>query len=440
MRYVAVRDREGELNPVKWLARQAWISAAWVLAASSLVAGGPGRAQERTVLPPDIQAAQGYPIATDARIAGDAKHSRFVVDLSRKIDVRAFTLGDPFRVVVDLPQVTFQLPPRAGEQGRGLVKAFRYGLVMAGGSRMVLDTAGPVRVEKAFVLDPADGQPARLVLELAAVDRETFMRAAAIDNKLPRPVENSRKSDREPAAAGDPRPVVVIDPGHGGIDHGTRAGGGDPEKSIVLDFSLMLRDKLEKSGKYRVVMTRTDDTFVELAERVRIARSRKAQLFISIHCDALARGEGDAQGATIYTLSETASDAAAARLADAENKADVISGVDLSAEPDGIADILIDLAQRETRNFSSHFARIVVSELKGATRLHKQPLKSAGFRVLKAPDVPSVLLELGYASNRSDLKLLTSDAWRQRAGDALVTAIDGFFKARVASGTRAGAN
>jgi N-acetylmuramoyl-L-alanine amidase len=435
-----VRDREGERNPVERLARHARISATWVLVVCGLSAGGPGRAQERIVATPDVQAAQGYPVATDARVAGDAKHSRFVVDLSRKIDVRAFTLGDPFRVVVDLPQVTFQLPPRAGEQGRGLVKAFRFGLVMAGGSRIVLDTMGPVRVEKAFVLDPTDGQPARLVLELVAVDRETFMRAAAIDNRLPRSADNARKSDREAVAPGDPRPVIVIDPGHGGIDHGTRAGGGEPEKNIVLDFSLMLRDKLEKSGKYRVVMTRTDDTFVELAERVRIARSRKAQLFISIHCDALARGEGDAQGATIYTLSETATDAAAARLADAENKADVISGVDLSAEPDGIADILIDLAQRETRNFSSHFARIVVSELKGTTRLHKQPLKSAGFRVLKAPDVPSVLLELGYASNRSDLKLLTSDAWRQRAGDALVMAVEGFFKARVASGARAGAN
>jgi N-acetylmuramoyl-L-alanine amidase len=409
----------------------AGIFAACGLAVGCLGLAITSHAQER--LPPDIQAAQGYPIATDARVAGDVRHTRFVVDLNRKVDIRAFTLGDPYRVVIDLPQVTFQLPNRAGDHGRGLVKAFRFGLVMAGGSRIVLDTTGPVRVEKAFVLDPADGQPARLVLELAAVDRETFMRAAAVDNR-PRQTETTRKADRETVTSGDPRPVIVIDPGHGGIDHGTRAGGGEPEKNIVLDFSLMLRDKLEKSGKYRVVMTRTDDTFIELAERVRIARSRQAQLFISIHCDALARGEGDAQGATIYTLSETATDAAAARLAEAENKADVIAGVDLSAEPEGIADILIDLAQRETRNFSSHFAKVVVSELKGTTRLHKQPLKSAGFRVLKAPDVPSVLLELGYVSNRGDLKQLTSDAWRQRTGDALVTAIEGFFRARLAAG------
>jgi N-acetylmuramoyl-L-alanine amidase len=152
----------------------------WILVVCGLAIGTPGLAQERVVAPADVQAARGYPVATDARIAGDAKRTRFVVDLTSKVEVRAFTLGDPFRVVVDLPQVTFQLPPRAGEQGRGLVKAFRFGLVMAGGSRIVLDTAGPVRVEKAFVLDPADGQPARLVLELASVDRETFTRAAAI--------------------------------------------------------------------------------------------------------------------------------------------------------------------------------------------------------------------------------------------------------------------
>jgi N-acetylmuramoyl-L-alanine amidase len=407
--------------------------------AAGLTAGSPVLAQDSPVAPAAAQAAQGFPVATDFRLGGDTKHTRFIVDLTRKIDIRAFTLADPFRVVIDLPQVTFQLAARAGERGRGLVKAFRFGLVMAGGSRIVLDTAGPVRVEKAFVLDAVDGQPARLVLDLASVDRETFMRAAAIDNRLPRAIETSRKSDREITTTSDPRPVIVLDPGHGGIDTGTQAGG-EIEKLIVLDFALMLRDKLERSGKYRVVMTRTDDTFVALADRVRMARSRKAELFISIHCDAIARGDGDAQGATVYTLSETASDTEAAKLADAENRADVIAGVDLSAEPGDIADILIDLAQRETRNFSSHFARSVVGELKNAARMHKHPLKSAGFRVLKAPDVPSVLLELGYVSNRGDLKQLTSDSWRQRVGDAMVMAVDSYFRARVAGGTRTGAN
>jgi N-acetylmuramoyl-L-alanine amidase len=183
-------------------------------------------------------------------------------------------------------------------------------------------------------------------------------------------------------------------------------------------------------------MTRTDDSFVALADRVRLARSRNAQLFISIHCDALARGEGEAEGATIYTLSDHATDAAAARLADAENRADVISGVDLSVEPDDIADILIDLAQRETRTFSLQFAKTAATELKSAARMHKHPLKSAGFRVLKAPDVPSVLIELGYVSNHQDLKQLMSEKWRMRAGDAIVQAVNTYFTTRLAGGPR----
>lgn len=375
-------------------------------------------------------AAPDVPVATAARLAGDAGQTRFVVDLSRAIEVRAFTLADPYRVIVDMPQVTFQLPAKAGERSRGLVKAFRYGLVMPGGSRIVIDTTGPVRVERAFVLDPADGLPARLVLDLAAVDRATFLRAAAIDNRLPR---EPRRSERDPAADADPRPIVVIDPGHGGIDNGTRAPSGEDEKTIVLAFGLMLRDKLEQTGKYRVVMTRTDDRFIPLGERVRLARSRQAALFISIHCDALARRAGDAEGATVYTLSEHASDAEAGRLAEAENKADVIAGVDLSAEPDDIADILIDLAQRETKNYSGQFARTLVGELKSAAKLHKNPLKSAGFRVLTAPDVPSVLVELGYVSSRADLKQLTSEAWRGKVTDTIVQAVNGFFHPRLAA-------
>lgn len=374
-----------------------------------------------------------FPVASDVRVGGDAKQTRFVIDLSQKVEIHAFTLPDPYRVVIDLPQVAFQFPDRAGERGRGLIKAFRYGLVMAGGSRIVLDATGPVRVDKAFVLDASDSQPARLVLDLVPVSREAFLRAAAVDSRPARPA--TRPSEPPAPTNGDPRPVVVLDPGHGGIDSGTHArDGSEAEKNLVLDFALMLRDKLDKTGKYRVVMTRQDDTFVPLADRVRFARSRNAQLFISIHCDALARGDGDAQGATVYTLSDHASDAEAAKLADAENRADVISGVDLSVEPDDIAGILIDLAQRETRAFSQQLAKHVVNELKTAARMHKHPLKSAGFRVLKAPDVPSVLIELGYVSSRKDLKELMSENWRTRAGDAIAKAVDGYFTTRMAGG------
>jgi len=386
--------------------------------------------------PANTAAAGGdFPLASDVRVGGDAKQTRFVVDLSRKVEMRPFTLPDPYRVVIDLPQVTFRFAAHAGERGRGLVKAFRYGLMMPGGSRIVLDTTGPVRVDKAFVLDASDSQPARLVLDLVSVSREAFLRAAAVDTRPERANTRANERTNEPQQNGDTRPVIVLDPGHGGIDSGTHApNGGEAEKTLVLEFALMLRDKLEKTGKYRVLLTRADDSFVPLIDRVRFARARNAQLFISIHCDALARRAGEAEGATIYTLADQASDAEAARLADEENRADVISGVNLAEESDDIAGILIDLAQRETKNFSLQFAKQAVGALRGSARLHKHPLKSAGFKVLRAPDVPSVLIELGYVSSRQDLKELMSESWRSRAGDALVKAVNDYFTTRLAGG------
>jgi len=382
---------------------------------------------------PAAPAVDALPTATDARLGGDETRTRFIVDLSKSLDLTAFTLAEPYRVVVDLPQVAFHISPKSGEGARGLVKAFRFGLVMPGGSRIVLDTTAPVRIDKAFVLDAIDGQPARLVLDLVPVDRETFMRNLAQENRPRRGADPVKKSDREGAPKpADPRPLVMLDPGHGGLDTGTTAASGETEKSIVLDFALELRDKLEKTGKYRVAMTRSDDRFVPLGERVRLARAQGAALFISIHADALPHRDNETRGAAVYTLSENASDAEAAHLAEAENKADLIAGVDLSAEPDDLAGILIDLAQRETKAFSLQFARTVVNTLRNAARLHKKPIKSAGFRVLKAPDVPSVLIELGYVTSRADLKLLVSEGWRAKATDSMVQAVQTFFATRLA--------
>jgi N-acetylmuramoyl-L-alanine amidase len=406
--------------------------------------GAQERAQERVhehanLARPTAPAADAFPVASEARLGGDATRTRLVMDLSRSIDIAAFTLADPYRVVIDLPQVIFQFPARTGEQARGLIKAFRYGLVMQGGSRIVVDATGPVRIDKAFVVAAADNQPARLVLDLVSTDRASFMRTLALEN---RPVREARKPEREPGKRpNDGRPLIVIDPGHGGPDTGTVAASGEMEKAIVLEFAQTLSEKLEKSGKYRVLMTRTDDRFVPLGERVRFARHEGAALFVSIHADALAaRGEADVRGATVYTLSDTASDSEAARLAEDENKADAIAGVDLSSEPEEVAGILVDLAQRETKNFSHHFARTVVGELKSAAKLHRNPLKSAGFKVLKAPDVPSVLIELGYVSNKQDLKLMTSDAWRTRTSEAVAQAVNTFFSTRLAGSGPARAN
>jgi N-acetylmuramoyl-L-alanine amidase len=398
-----------------------------------LFAGAAGAAEGPETTAP----ADSYPVATDVRLGGDEAQTRFVMDLSRKIDLHAFTLSDPYRVVVDIPQVTFRLPAKAGDGGRGLIKAFRYGLMMPGGSRLVLDLAKPVRIDKAFVVDPAAGAPARLVLDLAPTDRESFLRKIALDSKLASAEPPPRTEP--PANGGDERPLVMLDPGHGGIDTGTKAPNGEMEKSIVLDFAGRLRERIEKAGKYRVAMTRTDDTFIPLGERVHMARSAGAALFVSIHADSLPKKEGDAQGATVYTLSDTATDSEAARLAEQENRADVIAGVDLKDEPDDVAGILLDLVQRETKTYSVQFAHRLVADLKGTTRLYKSPLKSAGFKVLRAPDVPSVLVELGYVSNKDDLQSLLSETWRDRTAAVVAQAVDGYLSSHVAA-PRAGAN
>jgi N-acetylmuramoyl-L-alanine amidase len=410
-----------------------WLCA---LGAGAIMAAGlmPAAAQapEKAELRPAV--ASTYPLASEVRIAGDDKRTRFILELDRKIDLRAFALANPNRIVLDIPQVTFQLPTGVGEASRGLVRAFRYGLVMPGGSRIVMDLKRPAKIEKAYVLDAENGQQPKLIVDLSATDRVTFMQGIAAENRRAMAAtDTTGASAATPAAktdASDTRPVVVIDPGHGGIDHGTQAQSGENEKEIVLDFARALRQRIESGGKYRVVMTRDDDTFIPLAERVKIAQRHKAALFLSVHADALPSGEGDAQGATVYTLSDTASDAEAAKLAEAENRADLIAGIDLTEEPAEVADILIDLARRETKTFSNRFARSLVKEMKSVARLHKNPLKSAGFRVLKAPDVPSVLLELGYVSNKADLQLLVSDSWRSRTVGSVAQAVELFFGKR----------
>src|SRR5450830_1791827 len=263
-----------------------------VLGAGLLAGSGAVAAERGDAVRKPANATESLPAATDVRIGGDDKQTRFVVDLSQKIDLAAFTLADPYRVVIDLPQVTFKLSAKAGEQSRGLVKAFRYGLIMQGGSRIVLDTKGPVRIDKAFALDGAAGQPARLVLDLVATDRDSFLRNITMQDRGARASAAKTAIVAPPEVAGDARPLIVVDPGHGGIDSGTKSGSGQDEKDVVLAFGVMLRDRLEKTGKYRVAMTRSDDTFIPLDERVRFARAHKASLFISIHADSIPRSEG----------------------------------------------------------------------------------------------------------------------------------------------------
>ena len=368
-------------------------------------------------------------VAKDARLAGDRGRTRFVADLSKKVDVNVFSLADPYRVIVDLPEVNFQMPPGLGSEKRGLVTGYRYGLFAPGKSRIVIDVSGPFLVDKAFVLEARADQPARLVVDLVATDRTTFLaklRAARI------PVVGSIPKLKPQAQATAARPVVILDPGHGGIDPGTASADGVTEKEVVLAFAKTLRQKLEAKGDYQVYLTREGDTFLALRERVDFAQSKGANLFVSIHADSFPKHANEASGATVYTLSERASDDEAKELAAKENFSDAIAGVELPTDRDEVvANILIDLAQRETQNRSIVFARSVVGEM-SAAELHRKSLKSAGFRVLKSPDVPSVLLELGFLSNPDDEKRLTSETWRAAMAEKVGAAIDAYFAKRVA--------
>ncbi|MGO8840486.1 MAG: N-acetylmuramoyl-L-alanine amidase [Methyloceanibacter sp.] len=371
-------------------------------------------------------------IANDARLAGDRARTRFIADLSKKVEVSVFALGDPYRVIVDLPEVSFQMPPGLGTERRGLVTGYRFGLFAPGKSRIVIDVSGPFLVDKAFVLEPRPDQPARLVVDLVPTDRATFLAKLREAGAKSHASEAYAPQADPPAKPPNAKPVVVLDPGHGGVDPGTSSASGTTEKDVVLAFAKTLKQRLEAKGQYDVYLTRDDDTFLALRERVEFAQEKGANLFVSIHADYFPKQTADATGATVYTLSEQASDDEAKELAAKENFSDAIAGVDLPRDSDEVvANILIDLAQRETQNRSLIFARSIVGGMSAAD-LHTKSLKSAGFRVLKAPDVPSVLLELGFLSNPDDEKRLTSDTWRGTMADKVAAAIDGYFAKRVA--------
>ena len=373
-------------------------------------------------------------VVSAARLSGDAARTVLTFDLTRGVEMRAFALADPYRIIVDLDEVNFHIGPQLGGDRRGLVKTFRYGLFAPGKSRIVIDLAGPALIERALVVEAHDGEPPRLRLDLVRTDAEGFRRAVADRSmsNLARRGDRESPGGRHAGAEEAGPPVVVIDPGHGGVDPGASAPStGDEEKMIVLDFARVLRDKLVATGRYRVVMTRDRDIFIPLGERVKIARDARAQLFISVHADSIGGASENARGVTVYTLSDRASDADSERLAERENKADAIAGLDLSEEPSEIADILIDLTRRETRLYSANFARTLAGEMRHVTRMHRLPLRSAGFQVLRAHDIPSVLVELGFVTSRQDLEMLTSAIWRDRTADSVTKAVDQFFAPRI---------
>jgi N-acetylmuramoyl-L-alanine amidase len=391
---------------------------------------------------PDAPASGEKPVAVAARLVETDGLAKLTFDLSAPVEGRAFAMADPERIIIDIPEVNFQIDPSIGRaaQGRALdqvIRSFRFGTLSAGKSRIVIDLNGPARVEKLSTSAVAMGaQASRLEIDLRSCEPSVFQQfvkeaeQAPVAPPSPRPAEG-------PAEAGEP--VIVLDPGHGGVDGGAYGPPGVVEKAIVLDFSRQLADKLAARHLYKIVLTRNGDDFVSLADRVRIAEDAQASLFISIHADTLAEAAG-VSGATVYTLGDRASDAEAARIAEHENAADQAAGVEQSPDQAGVTDILFDLKRRETRTYAHLFSRGVVSEWRAASRLNRNPERSARFVVLKAPDFPSVLLELGYLSNPQDVKALTSPDWRDKATSALATAIDRFFTAHPADGQKEGVN
>jgi N-acetylmuramoyl-L-alanine amidase len=426
---------------------------------------------------------------TDIRVGKHGLSTRIVVDLDRPVEAKVFTLAGPARLVIDLPEVGWRLPPRPLPSNTGLLSKLRYGLFQPGNSRIVVDLSEPSRVHEAISLPGAAGQPDRLVIDLARATGKAFLQSVAAPPMLVRGSETQIVSAQpqvppqaapepsrsvpevvakavtvpekpQPPAAAPPAPqapvfaaansagadarlaslrvptkppvpgfqekrIIVIDPGHGGVDPGAISVSGIYEKHITLAAARDLKAHLESTGRFKVMLTRDPDNFIRLRGRIERAREMKADLFISLHADTI-RNHG-VRGLSLYTLSERASDKEAAELAERENKADLIAGIDLTHESAEVTNILIDLAQRETMNQSAKLAALLVDELQDRVKVLQNPHRFGGFAVLKAPDIPSVLIELGFLSNKDDERALRSKTHRRKLAQSIAGAVDRYF-------------
>lgn len=368
---------------------------------------------------------------TEVRVGQrDGGVSRLVLALDQGSEFRAFVLGEPHRLVIDLPDFEWHVNGIKTKQGSG-IKEIRHGHLMDGVSRIVLDMDKGVAIEKAFVLSGPD----RLVIDYKSskwVPKKrfgTFSPQEKVESVVlvkPKPVANKPQAVA-PSRPSNYKPLVVIDPGHGGVDPGAIGANGVHEKKVVLALAKELRRQLLASGNYRVKMTRETDKFVRLYDRVKFARRNEADLFVSVHADSVDKPE--VQGASIYTLSNKASDRQSAKLAARENQSDLIAGIDLNVEDEEVAGILVDLAMRDTMNQSRYFANKISSTFKRTgVKTLKSPTRSAGFAVLKAHDIPSVLVEAGFMSNRAEANKLNTSAYRKKVAGSLMAGIDLYFE------------
>ena len=365
------------------------------------------------------------PVVMSARIGEHTDSTRLVLELSDPVNLRTFTLANPARVIVDMPEVSWRLTSPPQPSPHGAIKSYRYGLFREGDSRMVIDLNTPVSVKDAVVLPPSGGFGYRVVIDMFPTEKASFDTNAGWPADLKQKESDAEKAVIAGLPAANGKKIVVIDPGHGGIDSGTNGVNGLMEKDLVLAEGLRLAVVLKARG-YSVHMTRDKDIFIPLPERVAMARKYHADLMISLHADS--NPDSSVQGLSIYTLNDGRSDREAAALAKRENQSDVIAGVDLSGDNNSVAPILIALAQRDTINKSSRFAQTALSQLAGATDiLARSPHRSASLAVLVAPDVPAALIELGYLSNSSDASQMNTDRWRAGVATAIAAAVDRNF-------------
>lgn len=381
------------------------------------------------VLWPAVARALG--VASAIRLHDHTSHTRLVIELSENVEFSIFSLADPYRIVADLPELDWTLEGAALATPTGVVKTVRYGLFQPGNARVVVDLTDPAGVKNAFVLPATGDTPHRFVMDLEKVPREKFLASAGPQHRIGRlaaaakPVVPAKGIAEPVPKPADSKKLVVIDPGHGGVDPGAIGLSGIYEKAITLAAAKQLKSRLEATGRYRVMLTRDRDLSLELAERRNIARGAEADLFISLHADSI--GNKSVRGLSVYTLSEKASDREAEELAEQENSADSIIGVDLSHESQEVRHILVDLAQRESMNLATRLADQLIGELRREATLLRNGHRFARFAVLKSPDVPSVLIEMGYLSNRQDEAALKSESYRGKLMAAVVRGVDTHF-------------
>ncbi len=423
------------------LARRAFCSVlAAVLAAAAVCPSyAIGAAQRQG----ELQIAAATPLVPAPVPAHRVVGTRFVIGLDSKVDYQVFSLSNPNRVIVELPEVNVQLPTLGGNMPTGLVKTFRAGLAAAGKTRVVIDVTQPVIVESSTIVKEKDGQ-FRLALVILPADSATASQphgfaqpsglgAIGLQPPLPRRAESPKEREAKTF-----KPIIVLDPGHGGYDSGAEKLG-TVEKDVVLAFGLVLRDLLEKTGRYKVMMTRSDDTFIPLDERTAYAERNKASLFIAIHADYSDEGSR-ARGATIYSLRdgvakslERSAKGSSSQKLLSENEINTVKSV--NGDVDTVKDILADLADRDlelTHERTGMFAKTVIETMGESTPLRNETEQQAAFRVLKTAQFPSVLIELAYVTNQEDANNLKSGGWREKVAQSIVTAIDNYFSHDIA--------